>query len=193
MEDDDRVFFGVVQRRPKLSEDYQRQELIKFGCEPQRIVGIKDFEPLLKRLDPERDHAVLVYRVDILAGKKAKGEQLPRAILRRRVNALRKTKCPVIEVSTNRHCGEGDNLLDMVLDAYDRLAGNKSATEKIGRPQKEKTPAEIDHARLVWTSTQYSTNEEAYAALEKMGWTRHLMNKYKLGGSGRKAGKPKQK
>lgn len=93
----------------------------------------------------------------------------------------------------NRHCGVGNNLLDMVLDAYDRLAGNKSATEKVGRPQKEKTSTEIENARLIWTSTQYAANEEAYKELEKRGWTRQLMNKYKLGGSGRKAGKPKGK
>lgn len=186
------MYRGIIQGRPKLSAQYQRQELEKFGCAPERIVDIKKFDELAERLSPERGHIVLVYRVDILAGKKAKGEPLPRVILRRRVNALRRTKCPVIEVSTNRHCGEGDNLLDMVLDAYDRLAGNKSS-HVVGRPQKEKTEAEIDHARLVWTSTQYATNEEAYAALEKMGWTRHLMNKYKLGGSGRKAGKPKRK
>lgn len=186
-------FVGLVQNRPKLSESYQRQELEKYGCLPEKIVSIKEFDEFVTRISPERGHVVLVYRVDILAGKKAKGEPMPRVILRRRVNALRKAKCPVIEVSTDRHCGEGDNLLDMVLDAYDRLSGNKSSTEKVGRPQKEKTEAEIDHARLVWTSTQYATNEEAYAALEKMGWTRHLMNKYKLGGSGRKAGKPKGK
>ncbi|WP_422383301.1 hypothetical protein [Roseibium album] len=193
MTDKNPLFRGIVQGRPKLTEQYQRQALEKFGCAPESIVDIKKFDELVARLKPERGHIILVYRVDILAGKKAKGEPLPRVILRRRVNALRKTKCPVIEVSTNRHCGEGDNLLDMVLDAYDRLAGNKSATEKIGRPQKEMTPEQIDHARLIWTSTQYRTNAEAFKELQKYGWTKWLMQKYKVGRSGREPGKPKGK
>lgn len=193
MSDRNPQYVGLVQKRPKLSEKYQRQELQKFGCLPEKIIAIDEFDEFVERISPDRGHVVLIYRVDILAGKKAKGEPLPRVILRRRVNALRKAKCPVIEVSTNRHCGEGDNLLDMVLDAYDRLAGNKSATDKIGRPEKEKTQEEIEHGKLIWKSTVYATNEEAYAALEKLGWTRHLMNKYKFGGSGRKAGKPRGK
>ncbi|MES0881694.1 hypothetical protein [Roseibium sp. SCP14] len=121
------------------------------------------------------------------------GGPTPRTTLRSRVKKLRETKCKEIEVSSNRHCSEGDNLLDMVLDAYDQLAGNKAVTGGIDRPQKEKTPAEIEKARLIWTSTQYATNADAFAVLESMGWVKHLMSKFKLGPSGRAAGKPKKK
>ena len=193
MKETNPAYFGVVQARPKLSEAYQRAELEKAGCAPHKIVDVKDFDLLLSAVSPERKSVILVYRVDVLAGKRTKGGPLPRVDLRRRVKLLRKTGCPVIEVSTGRHCGEGDNMLDMVLDAYDRLAGNKAATENVGRPEKEMTPEQVEHARLVWTSTQYATNAEAMAALQKMGWTRWLMQKYKLGKSGRAPGKPKQK
>lgn len=86
-----------------------------------------------------------------------------------------------------------DNPLDMVLDAYDQLAGNKAVTGGIDRPSKEKTQQEIEQARLIWTSTQYATNEEAFAVLQREGWTKYLMDKYKIGPSGRATGKPKKK
>lgn len=193
MSDRNPQYVGLVQERPKLSEKFQRQELVKFGCAPERIVHIDEFDDFVSKISPQRGHVVLIYRVDVLAGKKKKGEPLPRVPMRERVRALRKTKVPVVEVSTNRHCGDGDNMLDMVMDAYDRLAGNKSATDKIGRPAKEKTPAEIENGKLIWKSNVYATNEEALEALQKLGWTCHLMNKYEFGGSGRKAGKPKGK
>ncbi|MET1410685.1 hypothetical protein ABVF61_00355 [Roseibium sp. HPY-6] len=60
-----------------------------------------------------------------------------------------------------RHCSDGDNLLEMVLDVFDEISGNTARTENVCRPQKEMTLEQIDHARLVWTSTQYATNEEA--------------------------------
>ena len=62
----------------------------------------------------------------------------------------------------------------------------------VGRPEIKKTQDQIDHARLIWTSNQFESNADAFKELQRYGWTRWLMQKYKIGKSGRKSGKPKE-
>lgn len=189
METEQRPFVGFVNAKPKLSVGYQKQQLIAAGCQAEKVLD--DFDTAL---DATRDYfPLIIWRVDILGDTLRKDGPRPRDTFKRRVTAIRVAGVAVYEASGDRWWHHDDNFTDAMFDAWDRFSQGGPSREQAGRPPKEMTPEQIDHARLVWTSTQYATNAEAFEALKALGWSKWLMQKYKIGKSGRLPGKPKSK
>lgn len=145
------------------------------------------------RMAIRRSTVIEVARVAVLAEpKRHKNDILPRKKLRTVIDRIKQVGSSVYEIETDRSCQNPDQLLDMVFDAIEQLAGQKNQKAGKGRPKwKAPNPEMMRAAKAVWLNHRdYDTNMAALEAIdadaETFGgpWSITRLHR-EFGGSGR--------